>query len=393
METAAFELEIGTVVANPTPYAIAQNLALVDRYLAMLIADISVYDNSMMWAIEGYPSTIAWVFENGRRSRGEATRLVKTARRLRSLPVTAGAFADGTLSYSQVGAILANVTDKTADLFVQNEQAMVAVLADLNVIDTTHVMSEWATRAKASIDDDGPTPEPERDHLHFSPMLDNSWKLDGLLVGEKAEIVKAGLDSCLPEVAPDEPAKTLSQRYADALVELARRALQNVPTTGRRSADVTLLLTFQDYVSGGIARYADGTVVAPNRVKQLLCDAVITPLITGESGQPLWLGRSARSASDAQWRALVARDRCCAYPGCHTKAQWCQAHHVKEYDRDTGPTDIDNMALLCSRHHHLVHSIGWSARLLENQTLEVCDPRGRRINAPPPIKLLQPVLV
>lgn len=49
-------------------------------------------------------------------------------------------------------------------------------------------MSEWATRAKASINDDGPTPEPERDHLHFSPMLDNSWKLDGLLTGEKSEV-------------------------------------------------------------------------------------------------------------------------------------------------------------------------------------------------------------
>ncbi len=169
-------------------------------------------------------------------------------------------------------------------------------------------------------------------------MLDNRWKLDGLLTGDKSEVVKAGLEACLPEVAPDEPAQTLSQRYADALVELARRALQNVPTTGRPSADVTLLLTFQDYVSGGIARYG------------------------------------------------------CAYPGCNTKAQWCQAHHVKEYDRDSGPTDIDNMALLCSRHHHLVHSVGWSACMLENQTLEVCDPHGRRINAPPPTKLLQPVL-
>lgn len=74
-------------------------------------------------------------------------------------------------------------------------------------------------------------------------MLDNSWKLDGLLTGDKSEVVKAGLEACLPEVAPDEPAQTLSQRYADALVELARRALQNVPTTGRPSADVTLLLT------------------------------------------------------------------------------------------------------------------------------------------------------
>jgi Domain of unknown function (DUF222) len=389
METAAVELEIGTVVADPTAPAIARNLALIDRYLATLIADIAVYDNSMMWAVEGYPSTVAWVCENGRRSRGEATRLVKTARRLQSLPHTAAAFLDGTLSYSQVGAMLANITDATADLFARNEETMVAALADLNVTDTANVMREWATRAKASIGDDGPMPEPERDHLHFSPMLDNSWKLDGLLTGEKAEAVKAALDACLPEVVPDEPTQTLSQRYADALVELAHRALQNVPTTGRRSADVTLLITFQDYVSGGIARYADGTVVAPNRVKQLLCDAVLTPLITGESGQPLWLGRSARTASNAQWRALVARDRCCAFPGCHTKAQWCEAHHVKEYDRDTGPTDVDNMALLCSRHHHLVHSVGWSARMLENQTLEVRDPYGRRINAPPPSDLFR----
>ena len=387
MQTAGYTIEIGTVTNDPTARGLATNFALVDRLTALLIADIDCYERSMMWAVEGYPSMVAWVCDYGRRSRGEANRLVKTARRLRSLPATAVAFADGTLSYSHIGAIMANVDDQTVALFAENEQQLVALIADLTVAQSAHVMSTWAARAKAAIGDDGSEPPSERDHLHFSQLLDNSWKLDGALEGEQAEIVKAGLDACLPVLTPDDPVQSLSQRYGEALVEMARRSLQNVPAVGRRSSDVTLLLTFQDYVSGGIARYADGTVVAPNRVRQLLCDAVITPLITGDSGQPLWMGRNVRSATNAQWRALVARDHHCAFPGCHMKPAWCEAHHVEEYERDGGATNIENLALLCSHHHHLLHSVGWSARMLDNQTLEVRTPSGRRINAPPPTTL------
>ena len=152
------------------------------------------------------------------------------------------------------------------------------------------------------------------------------------------------------------PSRPPSQRYAQALIEMARRALQNVTIPARRSIDVTLLIDWHDYVNGGIARYADGTTLAPDRVRRLLCDAELNIIITGEHSEPLWMSRKVRTATPQQWRALVARDKHCAFPGCHRKPAWCTAHHVAEYDRDHGPTDIDNLALLCVTHHKLIHT-------------------------------------
>jgi Domain of unknown function (DUF222) len=140
-----------------------------------------------------------------------------------------------------------------------------------------------------------------------------------------------------PPLVEGEPVAPASQRYAEALVEMARRALQNVAVPARRSVDVTVLIDWQDYVNGGIARYADGTTLAPDRVRRLLCDAELNLIITGEHREPLWMSRKVRSA---------------------------------EYDRDNGPTDIDNLVLLCSTHHKLLHSIGFDAGELSQGLVE-----------------------
>jgi hypothetical protein len=136
-------------------------------------------------------------------------------------------------------------------------------------------------------------------------------------------------------------------------------------------------------VNGGVAKYADGTMLAPDRVKRLLCDANLTFVVQGEQGEPLWMSRTVRSATPAQWRALVARDRHCAFPGCTMKPIWCEAHHILEYDRDHGPTDIDNMALLCGPHHKLIHKTGWSVKMEPGQHLVITTPEGHALRGPP----------
>ena len=194
----------------------------------------------------------------------------------------------------------------------------------------------------------------------------------------------------MPEPVEGEPVRTFAQRQADALVEMARRALQVTASTVRRSTDVTLLVTVDSSMSIVFAAYADGTIVPANRLQRLLCDAVITPLAQGSEGQPLWMGRSVRTATNAQRRALVARDRGCAFPGCHRPVSWTDVHHVQEWDRDHGPTDIDNMCLLCSTHHTLIHKPGWHTKLAPDQTLQVTTPSGRVLRAPPRTHIHQP---
>ena len=100
-----------------------------------------------------------------------------------------------------------------------------------------------------------------------------------------------------------------------------------------------------------------GTVLGPETIRTLACDAGIIPVLLGSNGQVLQLGSTTRAFTQAQTKALWLRDWHCTYPGCTTPATWCDAHHIRHW-ADGGPTDLFNGTLLCNRHHHVVHRAG-----------------------------------
>jgi hypothetical protein len=55
---------------------------------------------------------------------------------------------------------------------------------------------------------------------------------------------------------------------------------------------------------------------------------------------------------------LTARDRGCVFPGCGRPPEWTDGHHIRHWIHG-GPTTLENLALLCRRHHRLVHEGGW----------------------------------
>jgi hypothetical protein len=116
-------------------------------------------------------------------------------------------------------------------------------------------------------------------------------------------------------------------------------------------------------------------LLPPASVARILCDADLTPVITHPTDpdgvgtadrtgladvirdrgrEVLHVGRAHRTAPPRLRRALEVRDQHCAAPGCRIDPARCEAHHVHEWERDGG-TDLDNMVLLCTRHHHAVH--------------------------------------
>ena len=96
-------------------------------------------------------------------------------------------------------------------------------------------------------------------------------------------------------------------------------------------------------------------------MRRLACDAEVVPVVLGGEGEVLDLGRSVRLFTAMQVKALWLRDGGCTYPGCSSPARWSDAHHLVHW-ADGGTSDLTNAALLCQRHHTIVHSrrlYGW----------------------------------
>ncbi len=148
----------------------------------------------------------------------------------------------------------------------------------------------------------------------------------------------------------------------------------------RRVPEITILTDLQTLVSGlhgrGICETDNGVPLPVSTVRRLCCDAEIIPMVLGTDGVPLDVGRSARSVTPHQRRALRAMYRTCAHPDCTMPFSACKAHHIRWWWRDLGPTDLDNLIPLCERHHHLVHEGGWTLTMTPDRITTWTRPDG-----------------
>ncbi|UDY22583.1 HNH endonuclease signature motif containing protein [Nocardioides sp. Kera G14] len=166
---------------------------------------------------------------------------------------------------------------------------------------------------------------------------------------------------------------TLRQQLADhdeqaqqraATEEAATTAGFRTPPRGERPATAPKTATL-----------ADGIPLSATAVRRLACDAEIIPGVLGTNGQILDVGRAHRLVTTAIWLALVLRDRHCAFPGCNRLPIACDAHHIVHW-ADGGSTSLDNLILLCRRHHTMTHHTSWTVSI---------DPETRQpVWQPPP---------
>ncbi len=155
----------------------------------------------------------------------------------------------------------------------------------------------------------------------------------------------------------------------DTLVDILKAGLRAEADSASSTAaepEVIVHVTAADLQTGRGCGWADGASgrISIPTVQRLQCAGSTRVVVTGDGGEPLYLGTKQRLFSRAQKRALAARDGGCAWPGCTAPVAWTEGHHIKWVRRDGGTTDIDNGVLLCSYHHHLIHSTDqWEIRL------------------------------
>jgi len=176
---------------------------------------------------------------------------------------------------------------------------------------------------------------------------------------EIGELVMQAL-ARVAEIEPNAGASEQSQasfqtQQADALVVVAKSYLEGGSQEATSTADHYQVVVHVDETAlrGGVGR-ADMPI---ETVKRLACDASLVVVTEDERGTPLSVGRKQRNVTTAIRRALWSRDRGCAFPGCH-HTRFVHAHHVHHWI-EGGETKVDNLVLLCSQHHRLLHEGGY----------------------------------
>lgn len=151
------------------------------------------------------------------------------------------------------------------------------------------------------------------------------------------------------------------QRRGDALIEVVRRAMssgESVPTTAKAqlfvSVDYDVLASGLRGAGSTIGGTDSPTLLAPETVRRLACDASLIPLVLGTETEVIDWGRQKRLFTPAQTKRLWLRDGGCTFPACTAPALSCDAHHLVHW-ADGGSSDLGNAALLCGHHHTIVH--------------------------------------
>jgi hypothetical protein len=104
---------------------------------------------------------------------------------------------------------------------------------------------------------------------------------------------------------------------------------------------------------------ADPDAISIETVQRTVCAAGIVPILFDDDGQCLNVGREQRLFTERQRVALAARDGGCRVAGCDRPPSWCEAHHIDEWDRDDGETNVKDGIPLCRHHHMLIHNNHW----------------------------------
>ncbi len=159
--------------------------------------------------------------------------------------------------------------------------------------------------------------------------------------------------------------RTQGQRQHDALAAVLDAALRtdDLPAAGGTPTTLLLTMSWEDFLSEhGIGTYADGTPVSARTARLLADQADIAICFKNAKGAVLDLYRTRRIATPSQTLALIARDGGCSFPGCDVAPQWCERHHVIAW-YEGGNTNIGNLTLVCSYHHHQFAQRGWQCRI------------------------------
>jgi hypothetical protein len=366
----------------------------VEQLEAERLRRLAEIDRRRLFERDGHLSAAAWLVHRFHVAWGAARDLVRVARGLSAMPRAREAVESGDLSLS-AARVLATAQAAEPEAFVEAENLLVDAARIHSVADLGRAVAHWRRVVERERGIDPDEAMYARRRFFASVLLDGMVRVDGDLDPETGEslltALRAAMDAEARSSGAGEDPRTPAQRRADALGEVCRQWLDRSdrPMVVGERPHVTLTVDVEhlrgqgrgsepgagvrvmppaeelEAASGpgeGRLEHGDGRLehaglVGPSIARRLACDASVMRVVMAGPSRPLDVGRRTKIVPPALRRAVIVRDRTCRFPGCDRPHAWCDAHHVRHW-ADGGPTSLDNLLLLCRRHHRAVHRPG-----------------------------------
>ena len=396
---------------------IAELAARIQAATYELLVMIRAFDEREGWS--GFKSCAHWLNWRTGLALGAAREKVRVARALEDLPLLSDAMRRGRISYSKVRALTRVATPA-------NERRLLGFAECAPASYVERLARAWR-RVDLAEDVADERRRYERRQLTTWVDDDGMVVIRGRLSPEVGAMVRRAIeaagDRLWKEAPPEEAAETsFGQRQADALGLVAESALAadldrgtagdryqvvlhveaetlRAGTSGQATdvralapavaaanvsaetpGDAAVDVSAETPAGHAALEDADGLRVSAQTARRMACDAGAVVMQHAPDGAVLDVGRKTRTIPPALRRALQTRDQQCRFPGC--SARRCDAHHVRHW-ADGGPTRLDNLVLLCRRHHRAVHEEGFTVRMRASGEAEFRWPDGRPLPAVP----------
>ena len=316
-----------------------------------LLVLVRRFDERGGWLRWGFPNCTEWLHWRCDLSLSAARERIRVAHALKSLPAIALSFSSGELSYSKVRAL-------TRVARPDNEEALKAFALKTTAARVEERCRELRCGTADSVTDANRSYANRSLRIHRDPAR-GTMTITVELPLEAGELIDKALDKAREEAAaagPEFAEESWSAQQADALVTMA-----NAYLTGQRHTSTGSAEHYQVTVHVDRSALSDGhgrSGLPVESVRRLCCDGETVVIVEDQDGEPLNIGRKTRTVPTAIKRALWARDKGCTFPGC-TNKRFVDAHHIQHWAAG-GETRLDNLLLLCTRHHRLVHEGGFS---------------------------------
>ncbi len=407
-------LELGGLGSNDLEEAIIELCAHLSSLSSKWLELIAEFDIRGLYNQWGCKSSAHWLSLKCGISLSTGYEHVRVARKMISLPQIHKCFANGEISYSKLRAITRVATQDNQQLLVdlaklatgsQLDQIVSCFSGSLQSQDLELEEIRYKRRyltyrydddgslvgffrlppesgalfvraleaAKAELKRDSSTKPLSRglsdgETSSYSPAeeiqdFDHGANSDSPAEEIRNSIGEANCDS--PAQAPLDPAQAdnpFGASNCDSLAlisELALSKLNEISTTGSLIRPQTSVVIHMNESNSGNdgAVIQHGPHISRELARRLSCDAKLVRYEDQDSNIfTLNYARKRRLVTQRQKRVLQARDKGCRFPGCKT-VKYTNAHHIIHWS-DGGNTDLDNLVLLCSYHHHQVHEGG-----------------------------------